>query len=336
MTSWSRFVEIVGSHRRFLLTTHVRPDGDALGSELAMVAILEALGKDVRVCNAFIVPPHLRFLDPGQKFQTLNVDRPAEQIADREVLMVLDTTAWAQLGAMAEVLKNSSAIKVVIDHHVSGDDLGAELFKNIEAEATGRLVVEAADQLGVRLTPAIAQPAFVALATDTGWFRFSSTTAETLRLAARLVEAGANPDQLYRQLYETDRHARLQLIGRTLARSQTELGGRLIYTWIGQDDFKATGALPSDSEDIINMTLSVDGTQMAVILVEQPDGSFKISLRSRCPIDCSAIAERFGGGGHKKAAGASLAGPLASARQNILDAVRTALQAPAGEKSTDH
>jgi phosphoesterase RecJ-like protein len=328
MPDWSRFVEIVGSHQRFLLTTHVRPDGDALGSEVAMAGILASLGKDVRVCNAFVVPPHLRFLDPGQMLQPLDARQPERQVADREVLLVLDTTAWAQLGAMAEVLKKSPALKVVLDHHVSGDDLGAEVFKDVEAEATGRLVVDAADQLGVRLTPEIAQPAFVALATDTGWFRFSSTTADTLRLAARLVEAGATPDHLYRQLYETDRHARLQLIGRTLARSQTELGGRLIYTWIGQDDFKTTGALASDSEDIINMTLSVDGTEMAVILVEQPDGSYKISFRSRCQVDCSAIAERFGGGGHKKAAGASLPGPLESARQKILDAVRAALQAP--------
>lgn len=325
MPDWSRFVEIVGSHQRFLLTTHVRPDGDALGSEMAMAAILASLGKDVRVCNAFDVPPHLRFLDPGQQFQSLDAERPSAQVADREVLMVLDTTAWAQLGAMAEVLKQSSAIKVVLDHHVSGDDLGAEMFKNVEAEATGRLVVDAADQLGVRLTPEIAQPAFVALATDTGWFRFASTTAQTLRLAARLVEAGARPDQLYRQLYETDRHARLQLIGRTLARSETEMGGRLIHTWIGQDDFKATGAMASDSEDIINMTLSVDGTEMAVILVEQPDGSFKVSFRSRCQVDCSAVAEQFGGGGHKKAAGASVPGPLESARRKVLDAVRATL-----------
>ncbi len=155
-----------------------------------MAAILEALGKDVQVCNGFAVPPHLRFLDPGRKLKQLNVDRSAEQLDDREVLIILDTTAWAQLGAMDEVVKKSPAIKVVLDHHVSGDDLGAELFKNAEAEATGRLVVEAADQLGVRLTPQIARPAFVALATDTGWFRFASTTADTLRLAARLVEAG--------------------------------------------------------------------------------------------------------------------------------------------------
>ena len=329
MIPWSRFVEIVGRHRRFLLTTHVRPDGDALGSELAMAAVLETLGKDVRVCNAFSVPPNLRFLDPRRKLKQLGVDVPAEQSDDREVLIILDTTAWAQLGAMGDVVKKAKADKVVLDHHVSGDDLGAELFKNTDAEAAGRLVVEAADQLGVPLTPEIARPAFVALATDTGWFRFSSTTADTLRLAARLVEAGAAPDQLYKELYENDSHARLQLIGRALARTQTELDGRLIYTWINQSDFTETGALPSDSEDIINMTLSVGGAQAAVILVEQPTGGFKVSLRSRCSMDCSVIAEQFGGGGHKVAAGAFLQGPLESARQRILESVCAAMESPA-------
>lgn len=326
MIPWSRFVEIVAGHQRFLLTAHVRPDGDALGCELAMADILETLGKDVLVCNPFAVPPNLRFLDPHGKLRQLGVDVPVGQIEDRQVLIILDTTAWAQLGAMADVVRTTKAVKVVLDHHQSGDDLGAELFKDADAEATGRLVIEAADQLGVRLTPPIARPAFVALATDTGWFRFSSTTAETLRLAARLVEAGAVPDQLYKSLYETDSHGRLQLIGRALAHTQVELDGRLIHTWLDQGDFAASGAQPSDSEDIINMTLAVDGTQMAVILVEQPAGGFKISLRSRCDVDCSLIAERFGGGGHKKAAGAFLNEPLDSARRKILDAVRTAVE----------
>jgi phosphoesterase RecJ-like protein len=322
MIPWSRFVEIVHAHQRFALTTHIRPDGDALGSEMAMAAILDALGKDVRACNAFAIPPHLRFLDTKGHQRQLGVDISPEQLADREVILILDTTAWAQLGPMADVLRQTKAIKVVIDHHVSGDDLGAELFKDPEAEATGRLVVEAADHLGVYLTPEIAQSAFVALATDTGWFRFSSTTADTLRLASRLIDAGAVPDHLYQHLYETDSHGRLQLIGRALAQTRIEQKGRLIYTWLERSDFTNSGALPSDSEDIINMTLAVGGTEMAVILVEQAQGGFKVSFRSRCDIDCSKIAERFGGGGHKKAAGAFLNEPLDSARQKILDAVR--------------
>jgi len=326
MIPWPRFVEIVQSHRRFVLTTHVRPDGDALGSELAMAGILEALGKDVLLCNDFAVPPNLRFLDSGHKHRRLGVDVSAEQLGDREVLIILDTTAWAQLGAMADIIKTTKAVKVVLDHHVSGDDLGAELFKDSDAEATGRLVIEAADQLGVPVGLKIAEPALAALTTDTGWFRFSSTTADTLRLAARLVEAGARPDRLYKELYENDSQARLQLIGRALVHTQTELSGRLIHTWLDQADFNASGALPSDSEDIINMTLSVGGTQVAVILVEQPKGGFKISFRSRCEVDCSEIAELFGGGGHKKAAGAFLNEPLDAAREKILDAVRAAMK----------
>jgi phosphoesterase RecJ-like protein len=325
MIPWSRFADIVRSHQRFVLTVHIRPDGDALGSEMAMLGILESLGKDVLLCNAFVVPANLQFLDPHGKMKRLDFDISAEQLADREVLIVLDTTAWAQLGAMAEVIKGLHAQKVVIDHHVSQDDLGAELFKDTEAEATGRLVVDAADALGVELTPQIATSAYVALATDTGWFRFASTTADTLRLAARLVEAGAVPDQLYRQIYENDSHARLQLIGRTLARAQVDVDGRLIYTSIRQDDFAATGAVPSDSEDIVNMMLSVRGTQMAVILVEQASGGCKASLRSRCEVDCSRIAESFGGGGHKKAAGAFFPETLDVAQGKILAAVRAAM-----------
>jgi bifunctional oligoribonuclease and PAP phosphatase NrnA len=331
MIAWPRFVEIVRTHQRFVLTTHVRPDGDAFGSELAMAAVLDSLGKDVLLCNDFAVPPSLRFLDPQRKHRRLGVDVSAEQLGDREVLMILDTTAWAQLGAMGDVIKTTKAIKVVIDHHVSGDDLGAELFKDVEAEATGRLVIEAADQLGVPVMREIAVPAFAALTTDTGWFRFSSTGAGTLRLAARLVEAGAKPDQLYKELYETDTHARLQLIGRALVHTQSELGGRLIYTWLERADFDACCALPSDSEDIINMTLAVGGTQVAVILVEQPKGGFKISFRSRCDVDCSRIAEQFGGGGHKKAAGAFLSEPLDAAKTKVLDVVRAAMNTRGGD-----
>jgi phosphoesterase RecJ-like protein len=326
MIPWHRFVEIVHAHQRFLLTTHIRPDGDALGSELAMVRILEALGKDVRVCNAFATPPNLRFLDPRRELHQLGVDVQAGQLDDRQVLIVLDTSAWAQLGAMSEIVKNIKALKAVIDHHQGGDDLGAELFKDEEAEATGRVVIEAADALGVPLSAEIARPAFVALATDTGWFRFSSTTPGTLRLASRLVESGAAPDRLYKQIYEKDTLARLQLIGRALEHTRTELGGRLIHTWLALADFSAVGAIPPDSEDIINMTLAVGGTEMAVMLVEQPGGGFKVSFRSRCAVDCSRVAAQFGGGGHRRAAGAFIDEPLDSASTKILDAVRAAMK----------
>ena len=325
MIDWSRFKEIVGAHRRFVLTSHVRPDCDALGSELAMAGVLEALGKEVLIANGFAPSPTQRFIDPEGRLKQLGVDVTPKIIESYEVLMILDTSAWAQLEPMAAVLRATKLKKIVLDHHVSADDLGAEMFKNTEAEATGRLVIDAADQLGVELTPRIAVPAFVALATDTGWFRFGSTSSGTLRLASRLVDAGAKPDRIYKDLYENDSLSRLKLMGTTLARTQKELDGRLIYTWIEQADFASSGALPSDSEDLINILLGVAGSEAALILVEQKSGGFKISFRSRCQLDCARVAEQFGGGGHKKAAGAFLADPLPIARTKALDAMLSAM-----------
>jgi len=326
MIDWSGFVELVRKHQRFVLTAHIRPDCDCLGSELALAAVLTHMGKDVQIVNAFAVPPNYRFLDPDGRMKQLGAQVPPDQIEACEVLIVLDTSAWAQLGPMGEVIKTTRLKKVVIDHHVSGDDLGAVMLKDTDAEATGRLVVDACDALGVPMSAQIAVPAYVALATDTGWFRFSSTTYRTLQLAARLVEAGAVPAAIYKDLYENETLARLRLMGRAMGRVQSELDGRLVYTWLEHADFEACGALPSDSEDLINLTLSVGGTQAAVILVEQKTGGFKISFRSRCDLDCARLAEQFGGGGHKKAAGAFLAGTLESARTRTLDAVRAAMK----------
>lgn len=324
--NWPRFVELVRGRQRFLLTSHIRPDCDALGSELGMAGVLESLGKDVLIVNAQKTPPNLQFIDPQRKIKTLGADVQLADLEDREILMVLDTSAWAQLGDMALVLRSTKAHKMVLDHHVSEDDLGAEPFKNTQAEATGRLVQEAAGQLGVKLTPEIATPLFAAIATDTGWYRFGSTTGDTYRFAGQLVDAGAKPTEIYRALYEQDTLARLQLVGRTLGRAQSELGGRLIHTAVFREDFDATGALPSDTEDVINLTLTVAGTQVAVILVEQPDRKFKISFRSRSTVDCSKLAEIFGGGGHKAAAGAMTPGPYEAAQKKVLDAVRAAMQ----------
>ena len=219
MVDWSGFVELVRSRQRFLLTSHVRPDCDCLGSELAMLHILQSLGKDAMIVNGFAVPPHLQFLDQPKRCNQLGINVAADQLADREVILILDTSAWVQLGTMAEVIRASRAVKAVIDHHVSQDDLDARLFKSTEAEATGRLVLEAADALGAPLSPQMALPLFAAVATDTGWFRFASTEPGTLRIAARLMEAGVKPDWLYKQLYEQDTLPRLRLIGNTLARA---------------------------------------------------------------------------------------------------------------------
>lgn len=328
MTSnWSRFAEIVRSKQRFLLTSHIRPDCDALGSELGMAGVLEKLGKEVTIVNGHATPPNLAFIDPTNKLKTLGVDVQVADLTNSfDALMILDTSAWAQLGPMSDVIKATTATKLLVDHHVGEDDLQAEIFKNTSAEATGRLVMEAADALGVTITAEIAMPLFAAVATDTGWFRFGSATSGTYRLMAKLIDAGASPSKIYAALYEQDTLGRVKLRGIILSRVETEFAGRLAYTHVLKEDFVATGALPSDTEDVINMALGIAGTEFAVIFVEQASGGFKISFRSRSALDCNQIARKFGGGGHKAASGAFVAGDYATASQQVLDVVRAAMR----------
>jgi len=323
---WPRFCELIHQHQNYLLISHVRPDCDALGSELGMLGILEHLGKKVRICNGHPTPQSLSFIDPENRIGVLGTTHQASDFDDVDCILILDTSAWAQLGSMGDVVKASKAKKMILDHHLSEDDLGAEAFKNVKAEAAGRLVMEAASELKVPVTARIAMPLFAALATDTGWFRFGSASSYTYRMAADMIDSGARPAEIYNQLYEQDTLGRVRLRGQILARIVVEEEGALAHTYVLKEDFQSTGAQPSDTEDVVNTCLSIKGTRMAVILVEQQTGGFKISFRSRCHVDCSKLAEQFAGGGHKAAAGAFLTGELPEVQKRILDAVRTAMR----------
>lgn len=314
---WKHFKQTIDKYQSFVLTSHIRPDCDALGSELGMAEVLRSVGKDVRIINAHDTPPRLQFLDPAEDIEVLGRHVNEDEI-ETDCIMVLDTSAWVQLGSMAAVIEESRAAKIIVDHHLGEDDMGASLFKDTSAEATGHLVVLAADALGVSLNETMAVPLFTAIATDTGWYRFSSTTADTYRCAGRLIDAGASPTEIYGDLYERDSLARVQLRGRILARTTPELGGRFVYTYVLAEDFEQTGALPSDTEDVINQTLAIAGTEAAVIMIEQLRGGFKVSFRSRCALNCSDLANTFGGGGHRAAAGAFVEGNIETVKEKVL------------------
>jgi phosphoesterase RecJ-like protein len=318
---WATLLDVLRDARTFVLTSHVRPDCDALGSELGMLGILEAIGKDVRIVNAQATPANLKWIDPERRLESLAEGVKKEDLVDRDVFLVLDTSAWAQLGAMADVAKAMREKVLVVDHHVSEDDLSDRWFKDTSAEATARIVYEIGLRLKVPLTERIATPLYAGLSTDTGGFRFPNVSGETFRVAARLVDAHANPTAIYRELFEQDSVARLNLVGRTLAGARVSHGGRVIVSTVRQSDIQEVKAVPSDTEDLVNMTLAVKGTELAVILIEQPDGKIKTSFRSRCHVDCNILAARFGGGGHKAAAGAILQGPFDAAREHVLAAV---------------
>ena len=325
---WEPLRTLIDSHERFVLTSHVRPDADALGSEIGLAALLERLGKHVRIVNPSATPDHLEFLDPNRRVMKLGQEIDAVAVEDTDVHIVVDTSAWVQLGDVGRVLRRTSAKKVIIDHHVSSDDLGATEFKDTTAEATGGLIVRLADGLGLELPPEAAVPLFCAIATDTGWFRFSSTTGATLRTAARLIDLGAQPHVIFQTLYERRSQARLRLAGRVLQRVEVGCGGKLAWASVSLDDFKESGAKPSDTEDLVNECLMIEGTQGAFIAIEQPNKSVKVSFRSRSDLNVAAVAEQFGGGGHKQAAGAVLQGPLPQVVASVVAALSTALGCP--------
>ena len=321
---WAALVEVLRNCQKVVLTSHVRPDCDALGSELGMLGILEAIGKDVRIVNAQATPPTLAWIDPDRRIESLQTGVNKADLADRDLFLIVDTSAWAQLGAMADVAKEMRSKVLVIDHHVSEDDLSDRWFKDTTAEATARIISEVALRLKVPLTERIATPLYAGLSTDTGGFRFPSTSAETFRVAGRLVDAGASPPAVYRELFEQDSLARIHLVGRTLAGAKPAHDGKVIYSTVRQADIKEVHALPSDTEDLVNLTLAVKGTEVAVILIEQPDSRVKVSFRSRGKVDCNLLAATFNGGGHKAAAGSILPGPFDEAMAKVTAAVDAA------------
>jgi phosphoesterase RecJ-like protein len=322
---WAPFVELARRHRRFLLTTHVRPDPDGLGSQLALAEALDHLGKETRLLIASTWPPRYDFLDPERRVERFMP--PGEPWRDAEAVIILDTGTWNQLGDFGTFLKTLGVPRVVIDHHPSQDDLGALRLVDTTAEATGRLVVEAVRALGVPLTPTMANRLFAALATDTGWFRHSNTTPSTFALAQELMAVGANPTTLYEQIYEQDTLPRLRLMGLVLGRLQLTAGGRVAFTEVRRDDYAATGATPQDTEEMVNFTRRLAGVEVGLFFMEQPRGGVKVSFRSRARVNVGRLAEQFGGGGHRLASGAILDRPLDEARAAVLAAVEAALAA---------
>jgi phosphoesterase RecJ-like protein len=304
--------------------THIRPDADGLGAQLAMHDALRVLGKHPRVAIASKLPPRYSFLDPERK--VIEDFKPAA-FGDTDCVVVLDTGTWNQLGDFGDWLKVSPLPRAVVDHHRTQDDLGGLQLVDVTAEATGRLAWEAIRALGVPVSPAAANHLFMALATDTGWFRHPNTTPATFTLAAELTAAGANPTLLYEQLYEAAPLARFRLIGVALERLQVRAGGKVAFTEVYLKDYPATGAVPGDTEDLINYPRGVEGVEVGLVFIEQPGGGTKVSLRARSRVDVSKIAEKFGGGGHRLASGARTNLPLPETREQVLAAVEAALEA---------
>lgn len=319
---WSPLVEFLRKSERPLLMTHIRPDADGLGAQLALHDALTALGKKPRVAIASKLLPRYAFLDPGR---TVIEDFKPANFTDRDSVVVLDTGTWNQLGDFGDWLRASPLPRAVVDHHRTQDDLGGLQLVDVTAEATGRLAYEIVRALGVPIGAGAANHLFMALATDTGWFRHPNTTPATFALAAELTAAGANPTELYERLYEAATLARFRLVGVALDRLQVRAAGQVAFTEIYLKDYADTGAVPGDTEDLINFPRGVEGVEVGLVFIEQVGGGTKVSLRARSRVDVSQLAQQFGGGGHRLASGARTDRPLPETRDAVLAAVEAAL-----------
>lgn len=334
---WSPLADLIRRHERFLVVTHVRPDGDALGSALAMAGLLRGLGRSARVVITSPMPPRYAFLD--REGEIVRFGEPGAQpadLADVEVLVILDLSSWGQLGDLRNWVEEFRGPRLVIDHHVSGDDLGAVVIKDTSAESTGTLVLDAAIGLHATISPQMAEALFTAIAMDTGWFRHSCTRPSTFEDAARLQRAGADPHAIFRALFERNTQARLNLLGRAVSGLRRELEGRVAYATITREDFYETGAIPPETEDLVDYTVSLEGVEVGLLFIEQlRTPGVKLSIRTRTDFDCTRLAERFGGGGHRAAAGANLDDPLPERIPEVLSVLGELLESRP-EQHTPH
>jgi phosphoesterase RecJ-like protein len=296
--------ESLRANDRFLVVTHENPDGDALGSLLGATLALRGLGKDVVMYLAgdAPLPAEYGFLPLAELRRELPED------VESRVVLALDCANESRIGPVPELLERAPLV-IDVDHHHDNTRFGGVNLIVADASSTAEIVRDLLHELDVPLTPEIAEALYVALVTDTGRFQYANTTPKALRLAAELVEAGADVHKVFQDVYENVQFAKLKLLARALERAQVYEGGRLVVSYLLRNDFAEVGAVEPYSEGIIDFLRAVEGADMAALIREPPRGGSparRISLRaSHDELDVSAIARASGGGGHRQAAGFS-------------------------------
>jgi len=292
---------------RFVLTSHARPDGDAIGSALACCQILRSVGKSAEVVLRDGVPriyQPLPFADQVVQSDKVNGNYEAA------ILLECDSVQRARLSG----LENHFLIS--IDHHLSGRPFAHVNWIDPDAVATAEMVYRLAREMSAPLSPEIATCLYTALLTDTGSFMFEGTNEHTFALARELVRAGADPAYCARNVYFAHSTAKMRLLGAALSNLHRE--GPLAWIWVTREQMEQFGAKEEDCEGLVNYALSIQDVEVAAFFRELPDGRYRVSLRSKGGMNVAAVAERFGGGGHACASGLSLDGPLSEAVTRVL------------------
>ncbi|MSR63838.1 MAG: bifunctional oligoribonuclease/PAP phosphatase NrnA [Planctomycetes bacterium] len=320
-----RALSVLRSERSFLLVGHVRPDGDVIGAQGALARGLQALGKEVRILNADPPPAVFDYLTRELPYAVYG----GGPLPAHDVVVLLDFNELSRTGSMAAPLASAGSKKLVIDHHpYEGRPWWDACYVDVRAAATGLLVRRILRALGAPLDRVGAMAVFTSLVTDTGWFRYSNTDAETLSLAGELVSLGVEPATLFGALYQRRPVGEPRALGAVLARLEYFAGGRLA---IAHQPLGNGGEAPlEDADPLLDLVRGVGPVEVVLYLREVEPGVCKLSARSKTEFDVNRLARRFGGGGHVKAAGATLHGPLGALREQLLQATLEQLERGAG------
>lgn len=302
MINFNRFKEVVNSNKKFVITTHINPDGDALGSQLALAYFLKRLGKNVHLINHSPTPGNYQFLDEDDLIHQYD-KKLDDVILNADVLIAVDFNEITRIKSMVDVFSKSKAYKICIDHHTNPKNFVDEFFCDTEYSASGEIVYELIKRYDKNLIDKrIADAIYTAIMTDTGSFRFERTSPRVHRIIAELLEKGTNPTEIFNKIYNELSIAKLKLLGNGISNIHTAFEGKIAYVIITREMLKESEANEEDVDGFVNFCLTIKSAQIGILFFELKDG-IKASLRSKDTFAVSQLAEKFGGGGHINAAG---------------------------------
>jgi len=312
----AQIAEAVRQRQRFVVSSHSRPDGDSIGSQMAFAYAARALGKSVTIVNRDAAPPTLMAF-PG----VTDI-----QIAD-SVQGAYDAAVIMECGDLARpgVAGLDNYFLINIDHHPGNTGYGAINWFDSSAAACGEMVFDLVRELGVPLTLDIATHIYLAILTDTGSFHYSSISPRTFEICRQLLEAGVDPVSVARSVYDSNNMGRLKLFGAVLSAMQLDPSGRIAIIYLDHEMARAAGGTYDDTDGLINLPLTVKEIQSVVFFKQTEGDAYRVSMRSKGDIDIGAVAKNYGGGGHKNAAGCSVAGPIDALQQRFVEHIEQAI-----------
>ena len=317
---WERIVDVINGGKKFIITTHLFSEGDAIGSELALKRFLCDLNKEAVIVNNEKLPPVYSCFDPDKDVKFLRSKDVNINLDDFDAIFMVDVADWGQLGDFADMIKASQITKVCIDHHPTNPGYADINVIDKGASSAGELIYDLIIHMNGELTLELATPLYLSIATDTGWFKFSNTSANAFKACSALIEAGVKSQIIYEKLYHNKHASYLKLLNLMLGALSSECDGQLVWTKMTKKMIKSSGVEFVDTDVMIDLIRAVNEVEVVVIFRELGERKTKVSFRSKHTIDVSKLASDFGGGGHVRAAGASLDEPIDTVIGDVISA----------------